>query len=231
MILDFPRPDMHSMVLRSDDIRTMSVNDRPGDMSNAFSIGREALPITDADLAKDADLRTFIERESGTSRFYKVLIACSFHADRDEPFEEAWLKVDLERTDGVEGTGPIAWSMDPLKEITRMEVGRTFSLKGELKFGVGGLEAGGEENRKLDLELTHVAAYGILQSNPFWEFRRTTTCAIERTYELAMIVRVPRHVQARARISMQANVRRKRFGLIPYTAEFPDRASSDILLT
>ena len=231
MILDLPRPVMHSMVLRSDDLRTMSVHDRPGDIIDAFTLGAMARPIIAADLARDANLQAFVEQESASSRFHAVTIECSFHAGRDEPFDEAWLKIELDRTDGVEGARPIAWSMTPLKASTKTEVERTLSLKGTLKFGDAGVEAGGGETRKLDLDVTHIAAYGVLQSNPFWEFRRTEACAIDEQYQLAMIVRVPKHIQAAGRISMHANVRRKILGLIPYTAEFPDRASSTILLT
>src|SRR5262245_51494157 len=74
-----------------------------------------AVRLTPKTVAGYPEAVAFLDQEKSFG-FYLVHLACTFHHQDSEPFEEAWLQVKLRRQDNLPDPPVIAWSLVPQKE-------------------------------------------------------------------------------------------------------------------
>jgi hypothetical protein len=192
----------------------------PKRLVNRVSLGvPKCQPITAALLANDQELRDFRNSRAATSGFYLIHLACTFHPADDDPFYEAWLTVNLSRTDEGNKERPIAWSMKPKRQGKDVEITKELNLGADLKFMDAGVEVGSKKSTKRANEEVFIQAFGELQSETFWEFRRFEGAEIRGSYRFAMIVEVPKGINALGVVNAQAKIKRKALG-ITYRTDF-----------
>jgi hypothetical protein len=193
---------------------------KPAEPRRGISLGEPvAVPITPAFAAGDAPLRAFVEAEADSSRYWLVHLACTFPtATNDEdPLHKAWLRVDLTS----DSARPIAWSMTPMRLARATERSRTLKLGADAKLAQAGVEAG----TTTEGSVVYLEALHLLESTPTWEFSRTDADEIRGSTLLAVVVRAPVAAVVRGAVELTAVVRGRRFGVVPFRAELPDRPS------
>jgi hypothetical protein len=217
----------HETVLEPDESRITKGVDvaGAGQLKGWVSLGEPVIfPITLDEVPEDdPDLRQFLAANGATYNFYMVHLACTFRPADGESFDKAWLAVDLSREDGLPQPQPIAWSMKPTKLDKLVEISRTVKLGATLKLAeiVVGPEAGLEQERKWTGSEIFLEALNELQPNPIWEFSRTNSVEIRGGHRLVLVARTPKEAATQGAVSLSASVERKRLGIIPYRAAFP----------
>jgi hypothetical protein len=191
------------------DLRT--VRGRPAPDAPARLVGRvvvgtpRARLLTAADAGADQELQQFIKAEASTSSYYLVVLSCTFVSDDEQRLADAWLRLDLD--------GAVAQSMEPvtLEEITELsynvKIGVPCVINSEFTLG-------GKKNKRE----TAVQALYEGTSTPAWTFAETASRPLHGLQRLRMIVRAPAGQPVRGTISIGANVRAKRLGVLPYVA-------------
>ena len=203
---------------------------RPDRLSGRLLLGTPIARVLTAEAADDKETADFLKARAAQSDFYFVTVACTFQPKEDEPFEKAWLHVNLDRADGVKDPRPAAYSMRPLKTSKEVKQSRSFKFGADLKILDVGLE-GGIDNKKEDAkEEVSVRAYGELTAEPFWEFRGGANAPLDGSYRLALVVDVPKSVKAQVAVNLEATVRQTFLKLIPYHTDFDGRESLTINL-
>lgn len=191
------------------DLRT--VRGRPAPDAPARLVGRvvvgtpRARLLTAADAGADQELQQFIKAEASTSSYYLVVLSCTFVSDDEQRLADAWLRLDFD--------GAVAQSMEPvtLEEITELsynvKIGVPCVINSEFTLG-------GKKNKRE----TAVQALYEGTSTPAWTFAETASRPLHGLQRLRMIVRAPAGQLVRGTISIGANVRAKRLGVLPYVA-------------
>jgi hypothetical protein len=190
--------------------------------SSQPSIGGPVIMALTSDmegLKDDPDLVAYIKQEAGSFRYLVVTLACTFSAAEGETFEEVWVKINLQRTDGGAGA-PVAWSMKPDKQFSESEVTRTAKFGSDLKL----LNAGAEVGVKRNYQLVYLEPRNELQSNPTWYLKSVEGVQIGGSYRFRMVVRAPL-VACGGTIDVSTNIRRKKWGVIPYSVVPPGAPS------
>jgi hypothetical protein len=204
---------------------------RPDRLSGRLLLGTPvATALTAAAVGDDKETAEFLRARAAQSDFYLVTMACSFQPKEDEPFEKAWLHVNLDRADGVKDPRPSAYSMRPLKASREIKQSRSIKLGADLKIMGVGFEAGGERGVDKSGEEVFVQAYGELTADPFWQFSSREGALLDGSYRLALVVDVPKSVRAQVSVNLEATVRHTFLKLIPYRSDFDGRESLTINL-
>jgi hypothetical protein len=188
----------------------------PPELRDRLSLGEPlALPLTPDRTGEDAALRAFVEAEAATSGYWLVHLACTFTPADDERLERAWLTVSLERDDGAQAPGPIAWSMAPMRLERPLQRGRTLKIGANAAFASAGVETGTTTTGAA----VYLAALNLQEPTPTWEFTRTAADEIRGATQLALVVRAPRAAPVSGTVELTAALRTRRFGLLPMRAE------------
>lgn len=188
--------------------------------------GPVSVPVTADDLADDAEAAVFVRARAGDFSFHVVHLACAFRPLEDEPFLTVTVGLDLLRGDDSDGARPIALSMKPIHLGEPVEVSRTIRLGAALKIIEPGVEAA--ETRHFDDPF--LEGMNELRPDPVWELRRTKHTEIRGSQRFVLVVQSPRDAGARGSVALSAKVRRKRLGVLPYTASVPTGGSVDFVL-
>lgn len=175
-------------------------------------------PITAAMLEADQELRNFRNSKAATSDFYLIHLACTFHSGDGDPFHQAWLNVNLKRADKEKKERPIAWSMKPRLEGKDVKVTKELKLGGDLKLiDIGivdiGVKSGSQRTTETVNQEIFIRAFGEQQSEPYWEFKKPKGIEILGSYRFAMVVQVPKGIDALAEVNAQATIKRKALGI------------------
>ncbi|GAA4348900.1 hypothetical protein [Angustibacter luteus] len=191
-----------------------------------ISVGGPIYRGIDADSTDDPELRHFLAEDAADSDFYLVHLTCTLRHEDDEPFTEVLLEIDL----GESGSAPapIAWSMQPDRVTDAVEVSRTVSLGPTMKILGVGVEARGEAGRTLSRQVPSLEALYELESTPSWALYRTESVELRGLYRFHLVVRAPKDAAVTGTTSVEAKVRRKLLGVIPYRADLtavPDALS------
>ena len=190
------------------------------ELQGRLSLGEPVgVAITPDFAASDAELRAFVEAETGTSRYWLVHLACTFTPSDDEPLQKAWLSVELVRGDGRTFGRPIAWSMTPMRLARASDHSRTLKLGANAKLAQAAVEA----SRTVEGSVVYLEALRLRESTPTWEFSRTDADEIRGATLLALVVRSPAGAMVDGSVQLTAAVRSRRFGVVPVRAELPDR--------
>ncbi|MFC8566204.1 hypothetical protein ACFUIW_10615 [Streptomyces sp. NPDC057245] len=191
-------------------------------MTGRVSLGTPVVrPLTAAQAAEgDGDWQDFLESQVGRYDYMLLSLVCSFRPARDgSPFVDAGIGIRLEAPDEPTDRQPIAWSISPKKRAAPVSPSVTqLKLTAKLMLVEAGVEYAPEQGSREEL---FVVGMGERDSDPEWRFSATADTPLVGDESLALIVRVPTGVLARAHITMAATVKQRRLGLIPYRAELP----------
>lgn len=173
------------------------------------------------DVAGDPELVRFIKSQGQHYSFHALRLSCSFRPAEDEPFTGCWVGIELSRADDVAAEPPIAWSMEPHSLEQLMDVPPAFKFSAELKLPFVSL--GGSVTRKSGAERTaaFLQAYGELGAEPSWEFTRIGRAELRGMQQLKLVVRTPAGVPVEGKTTIEANVERRRLGVMKYRATVP----------
>jgi len=174
----------------------------------------------DTDSADDAELRRFVAGEAADSDFYLLHLTCTLRPAEEEPFTEALIEMDLAEEDGTDP--PIAWSMQPDRMTDSVEVSRTVSLGPTLKLCGVGVDLKGEQSRKVTKQQVSVEAMYELESTPSWGLYRTSSSELRGLYRFHLVVRASKGSVVSGTTLVEAKIRRRRWGVIPYAADLAE---------
>ncbi|MFG1818519.1 hypothetical protein ACGFIF_32470 [Kribbella sp. NPDC049174] len=223
IVVEMPDPPMQDVVLEAKEEFVRSGDSDPAaaePVRQRISVGGPIHRRIDADSTDDAELRHFLKEEAADSDFYLLHLTCTLRHTDDEPFTEALLELDLTAA-GTE-TPPIAWSMQPDRMSDAVEVSRTVSLGPTMKILGVGIEAKGELARTVTRREAFLEAMYELESTPSWALYRTSSTELRGLYRFHLVVRTPKDARVTGTTTIEAKVRRKRFGVIPYRAVLTD---------
>jgi hypothetical protein len=196
-----------------------STNEKPPLLKGWVSIGGPiSIPLNTEWVSHDKDLCHFLEVEENNFSFYLIHLACSFHTVKEEPFINAWLGVNLVRTDNNKQPQPIAWSMRPSRLVKVVKISRTIKVGGKLKL----LKPSVEKKQEYEKQEIFLEALNELGSNPIWEFTKTKTEEIRGSHRLTLVVRIPKKSKILGNVSLEAIIQRKHWGVFKYKESFPD---------
>jgi hypothetical protein len=172
--------------------------------------GPVSLPVTPSNAPEDQDAKAFIEARSTQFSFHIVYLALTARPPDDEPLEKIVVSLALARED--DGTpAPIAVSMTPRVLDQPVELSRTVRIGAQLKV----VDANVEHAEKRMINEVHVRAFNELRADPYWEIYRTKMVKITGSQRFCMVVQAPRATCV-GTVSLQALVRGRRFGILPY---------------
>ncbi|MCX5341904.1 hypothetical protein [Streptomyces atratus] len=167
----------------------------------------------------DGDWVEFLESQADQYDYLLLNLVCSFRPSPDgTPFVDAGIGIRLEAPGEPADRQPIAWSISPKKQALPVTPSAQLSLTAKLMFVEAGVEYTPQQDGREEL---FVVGMGERDSDPEWRFSATAGTPLVGDESLALIVRVPTGVPARAHITMAATVKQRRLGLIPYRAELP----------
>ncbi len=192
------------------------------------SIGGPVIISLSADmdgLKDDPDLVSYVKQSAATFRFFIVQLACTFVAERGESFEEVWVKFTFKCDDGKNESPPVAWSMKPDKQFAESEVTKTAKFGSELKLLNSGVEVGA----KRTYQLVYLEPRNELRSDPVWYLKSLEGVNIDGSYRFRMVVRAPL-VACGGTIDVVTNIRRTKWGLIPYSVVPPGGKGQSFVL-
>lgn len=186
--------------------------------ASSLSLGGPFVIALTADAVKeDADLIEYVKQTQNSHRFFLIHLACTFVPTDGESFDKAWIQIRLSRSDGRDAPKPVAWSMKPQKLSEDLEVTQTAKIGSKLEL----LEAGLESGQKRTYKLVYLQPLNELQWNPAWHLKSIEGVDIDGSYRFQLIVQSPADVGALGEIELTAELRRKKWGLIPYKAALP----------
>jgi hypothetical protein len=204
---------------------------RPDRLSGRLLLGTPvAIPLTAAAAGDDKETVEFLKARAAQSDFYLVTMACSFQPKEEEPFEQAWLYVHLDRSDGAKDPRPTAYSMRPLKTSREIQQSNSIKLGADFKLMGVGFETGGGRDEKTTREDVLVQGFNELSPEPFWQFNARDGAPLDGSYRMALVVEAPKSVGARVAVNLEATVRHTFLKLIPYRSSFDGRESISINL-
>jgi hypothetical protein len=208
-------PDPDEIPVRGGEIR----EDRSAPLRRRLMIsGPVHARIGTKDVADDPELVRFITSQGRHYSFHALRLSCSFRPADDEPFTGCWVGIELSRADNAVGESPIAWSMEPHSLEQLMDVPAAFKFSAELKLPFVSL--GGSMARKSGAGRTtaFLQAYGELGAEPSWEFNRIGRAELRGMQQLKLVVRTPAGIPVAGKTTIEANVERRRLGVMKYRA-------------
>jgi hypothetical protein len=218
MRLSFGNEQVVDLILQKRDTKKESPPSFvPSVLEKRFSIAApQVLNLTPEHIRDDPETAGFTDIDDLLA-FDLLTLSCTFHPSDREPFEEAWIGVQLQSETKAKGAA-IAWSMKPLHDDDLVEESGKVKLEAGLKFpGTAeptiGIEVGNESQRKQGF----LTAFGLQESNSYWYFRTTKQRHIVGSYRLALIIRRPKGIITRGAVSAKATVRKSAALVFTYT--------------
>ncbi|WP_405535178.1 hypothetical protein OG787_12035 [Streptomyces sp. NBC_00075] len=195
----------------------LSRADRAQRLSGRMSLGAPILvpiPVASVDAGV---LEPYLVREAATSVFYLLHLVVNLRPDDRAPFAELGVGVALSCPDGAtgNGSGPIAWSLSPLRAAETTGVSTTVGLNG--KFGIVEPQA----TRTVEGQSEYAIGMGERESDFEWRFTATPARGLAGAQHMYAVVKARGGTETRADIIVSASVRLSALGLIPYRAELP----------
>lgn len=221
--MEMPEPPQQDLTLTPLDDDYRGAPPSPGaaePLRRRVSVGGPVYRRVTVDTADDAELRYFLDHEAADSDFYALHLTCTLRPDADEPFIEALIELELVG-DGF-GRAPIAWSMQPDRLADVVEVTRTVSLGPTLKLQGFGADMKAERKQAAKRQQVFLEAMYELESTPSWGMYRTDAIELRGLYRFHLVVRAPKDSIVTGTTSVEAKVRRRRFGVVPYRAGLTD---------
>jgi hypothetical protein len=235
--IEMPEPPEQDLVLapKQDHFRGVGLAPEAREpLRHRISVGGPVCRRIDAASADDAELRYFLKEEAAHSDFYLLHLTCTLRPAEDEPFMEALIELTLTRArntaagegghagDGGDMEEPIAWSMQPDRLVDAVEITRTISLGPTLKFLGAGIDLTAGQERKTTRQSVFLEAMYELESTPSWGLYRTESVELRGLYRFHLVVRAAKGANVTGSTLVEAKVRRRRFGVVPYTAGLAD---------
>jgi hypothetical protein len=133
----------------------------------------------------DKELANFLSADHGKFRYDYIRLGCTFHPEKSERFEQAWLKVTLTENGQPSSSKPIAWSLYPVEGHDRSE--QKMQVKVGSKFEVVSAEVG--YSAQSATKLYFLRAFKEGSSDPFWELTSTPATSLEGIFRFHLVVR------------------------------------------
>lgn len=190
-------------------------------LTGRISLGTPVVrPLTAAQAAEgDGEWVEFLELQAGQYDYLLLSLVCSFRpSPGGTPFVDAGIGIQLEVPGEPTDRRPIAWSISPKKRALPATPSAQLKLTAKLMLVEAGVEFTPEQGSREEL---FVVGMGERDSDPEWRFSATASTPLVGDESLALIVRAPVGMPARAHITIGATVRQRRLGLIPYRAQLP----------
>jgi hypothetical protein len=185
-----------------------------------LSIGEAVFRRVGVESTDDVELQRFL-REAADYEFYAGMLTCTLVQDEGDPrFAAAVLDVDL-TTDGPAPSGPIAWSMEPLRAFDRVPVDRKIQFGPSFELLGVGLEAGVEAGSQRERKEIFVEGLYERESTPTWRLYRTDSTPLRGGQRFDLVVRAPKGTTTVGTIGLSATIESRRFGLVAYRARLP----------
>jgi len=175
----------------------------------------DAVPMTKALLKDDAATAAFLQQHADAT-FFLIQLACTFHHQDDTPFDQAWLRVQLQQADLQATPLAIAWSMSPEKVEDVQEVSNSIKLDSKFQILSIGQQVHAEGKVKTPVRTIQISARGLREPSPYWHFRRTPAARLEGSFRLALVARLPRVTATTAMVDFRATVTHRLLGIISY---------------
>jgi hypothetical protein len=224
MNIEIPESKLADVSLRPIAEETTRGGPAASPLDGWIQIGEPLVRELTVEALGDTPLAAFVR--GSEHRFVLLYGACSFSPAEGEPFEKVWFKVNLTATAG----SAIAWSMTPQRLTDHSKLTTSLTLGAELKLEPITVKAERAVERETNVGEVYVEALNLLGSNPVWELRRTRARELRGLHQLQLVVRLPRDASGMADLSLEASVRRKKLGLIPYSAVLEGRAAGVVRL-
>lgn len=170
-------------------------------------------------LKNEDELALFVD-SNPSDRFDYVRVACTFHAKKNEAFENVWIMFDFEDS-GQAGKVQV-WSMFPDASFTEEDVTTTAKLGADLTFLPLKSEVTG--STKKSKRLYQLRSFREALS-PYWEMTGTPEVPIRGSYIFHMIVRAPRQMKVTGNVTVEATLRKQTFVMFPKVGEFTNSPS------
>jgi hypothetical protein len=182
--------------------------------------GPVATHLTAKDVADDADLRLFVEREAAEAVYHRAHMYLTFEpAAASAPRLES-TSVDIRLTATGAARQPVAWSMAPLRVADTTQVTTSLSLGPELKlFEVAATAGSVQRTRTEERDEIFLEALRPLRANPSWLFLRTDRRELRGAHLLVMVVRAPVGTPTEMAVRVTGTARHRR--LFSYWASLP----------
>jgi hypothetical protein len=218
MLVSIPPSAFHDIAFQPEDEyrKTLALGSGPPLLERLSVAEPVVVPLRPDQVYSDVRVAEFFASNSDRYRFALVRLACAFAPPPDEPITLAVIAVSLEPASGAKV--PIVVDMDPDKISDVADIKR--NLEGGVDLDVMGNKLGFTAKRSTErpgAELFLVAA-GIGRPQVGWEIYDTHSIKIGGILVFNMIVQTKVDQPATGRIAATIQVRRKRFGLIPYRA-------------
>ena len=139
--------------------------------------------------------------------------------------------IDMATTDGGDAGDAIAWSMQPYSLTRPTEISTMIKFGAALQLPPVDVGPAVERGKTYTKEKLYLQAYDEKTPSPFWELYETEHAELRTMQRLLLVVRRPVKTTVQGGASLQAKVRRKKFGLIPTNARVGDQGALKFTLS
>jgi hypothetical protein len=163
--------------------------------------------LTEVLVAGDPELATFWRAEKDRFRYDYVTFRCTLIPASAQPFEKAWLEVQLGPREA--GKGPIAYSMAPDRIVDVKTLSDSAKIGGDFKL-IKSEAKSGTERQAEDYVLR---AWREQTAEPYWTFNKTETVPLTGTFKFHLVTRTPVDVEGSGKLTARAVVEKRTFYL------------------
>jgi hypothetical protein len=197
----------------------------PNRVTSLVCVSEPVISPLDVDqVANDTPhLSAYLQQRRRTHEVTSLTFACSF-TSRSHPVIRAVVAISLTRDDQAVEQAPIAWRLQPnrIDKPTRTlpaKLSFDIAVPPKAHVEVGPIQEDPHKQRYI------ILAHGEGTTEPEWLFRRTSQHDFDGIHWLGMIVLLPRKTPATAQIALTSSIRHHKLGIIPCSADLPERIS------
>lgn len=231
-LVDFPEPSFHDVALepeaKSRELASNSDVLKEPPLLNRLSLAAPiVVPLSAKQAYSDKAISDFLARQKAQN-FFLVRVACSFAPPEGEPVKRAWVIVHLHPESKSEKTATVI-SMDPESMSDTQRVERNAKASAVLKMADSSVTVGIDAQKARPEATLFMAALGVGTTNVGWEMYETPAMKIGGIYVFTLMVQAPVKVTTSGTVEIQAEIKRRRFGIIPYKTMLAEHPSSKFI--
>jgi hypothetical protein len=227
--IDFPETRFHDVALepeaKSRELASNTEVLKEPPLLNRLSLAEPiVVPVNARQAYSDKAISDFLARQND-QRFFLVRLACAFAPPEGEPIKRAWVTINLHAKEtGKKSAAVIA--MDPASMSDTQKIEHNAKASAALEMVGGTLTIKGGVGTAQPVAKLFMAALGIGQTNVAWEMYETPAMKIGGIYVFTSIIQVPAKQTTSGTVDIQAEIKRLKFGIIPYKSMLGEHPSS-----
>ncbi|WP_369228847.1 hypothetical protein AB5J56_00395 [Streptomyces sp. R21] len=163
------------------------------------------------------DLKPYGDQNSHDRAFCLLLLDLNFRHVPGEPILMADLEVAVSTGPHSQPKPGVILHISPLMLSTPQVRSSKVALKAD--FGV--LKPEAERSRQGEVHTAYLLSDGVGTPSVVWSFKRVVPQELDHPHQLTLIVDMPNGVRCDAVLSLTANIRKKRAGVLGYRAQIP----------